>query len=88
MSESNDRANARRPWHLVVVGILALLWNAMGAFDYTMTQTRNEAYMSRFTSEQLEYFYSFPSWAVATWATAVWGSVLGAIGGLLDGDNR
>jgi hypothetical protein len=69
----------RPPWHLWVVGILALLWNAMGAYDYLMTQTENEAYMSRFTPEQLEFFYGFPSWVVASWAIAVWGSVLGSI---------
>jgi hypothetical protein len=44
-----------------------------------MTQTQNEAYMSQFTPEQLEYFYGFPSWAVAFWAVAVWGGVLGTI---------
>jgi len=69
----------RRPWHLWVVGIVALLWNAVGAMDYLMTQTRNEKYMSQFTPEQLEYFYGFPAWVVAAWAIAVWGGVLGAI---------
>ncbi len=69
----------RTPWHLWVVGIVALLWNAMGAMDYVMTQTRNEQYMGQFTPELLEYFYGFPAWVVAAWAIAVWGGVLGAI---------
>lgn len=69
----------RTPWHLWVVGILGLLWNAVGAFDYLMTQTENEAYMGRFTPEQLEYFYGLPAWVVAFWALAVWGGVLGAL---------
>ena len=51
----------------------------MGALDYVMTQTRNESYMSNFTPEQLQFFYSFPSWLVAAWAIAVWGGVLGSI---------
>ncbi len=59
--------------------MLTLLWNAMGAFDYLMTQTQNEAYMSEFTPEQLEFFYNFPTWMVAFWALAVWGGVLGSI---------
>ena len=79
MTEEQTSAAARAPWHLWVVGILALLWNAMGAFDYLMTQTENEAYMGQFTPEQLEFFYGFPSWVVAFWAIAVWGGVLGAI---------
>lgn len=75
MSESG----AQRPWHLWAVGIVSLLWNAVGATDYVMTQTRNEAYMSSFTPEQLDYFYGFPAWVVALWAIAVWGGVVGSI---------
>lgn len=67
------------PWHLWVIGILALVWNGFGAFDYLMTQTRNEAYMSAFTPEQLEYFYGFPAWMEAFWAIGVWGAVIGAV---------
>ena len=69
----------RTPWHLWLVGILGLLWNSVGAFDYLMTQTQNESYMSQFTPEQLEYFYGFPTWVVAFWALAVWGGVLGTL---------
>lgn len=79
MSENQAASNARTPWHLWVVGIFAVLWNAMGAFDYLMTETRNQGYMSKFTPEQLEYFNGFPSWVVAFWAMAVWGGVLGAV---------
>jgi len=71
--------DGRTPKHLWVVGILALLWNSVGAFDYLMTETRNESYMGQFTAEQLEYFYGFPAWVVAFWALAVWGGVVGAI---------
>lgn len=67
------------PRHLWVVGVLALLWNLFGALDYLMTQTRNEAWMARFTPEQLDYFYAIPPWAVAAWAIAVWSAVLGSI---------
>lgn len=74
-----SEANAKAPWHLWVVGIVAFLWNSIGALDYTATQLRVEAYMSQFSPEQLEYFYGFPSWAVACWAIAVWGSLLGSI---------
>ena len=69
----------KTPKHLWIIGIVALLWNAVGAFDYVMTQTRNEAYMSQFTAEQLEFFYGLPSLVVAMWAIAVWGGVLGAV---------
>ncbi|MEX0892485.1 MAG: hypothetical protein WEB88_09975 [Gemmatimonadota bacterium] len=68
-------ATPRTPVHLWVIGALALLWNSVGAFDYLMTQTRNEGYMGQFSAEQLEYFYGFPTWVVAFWALAVWGGV-------------
>ena len=67
------------PWHLWLVGVLALLWNGIGAFDYVMTETRNASYMSSFTPEQLAYFYGFPAWVVAAWALSVWGGVLGSV---------
>ena len=70
---------APTPWHLWAIGIVSLLWNAIGAFDYVMTQTRNEAYMQGFTEEQLAYFYGFPTWAVAAWAIAIWLSVAGSV---------
>ncbi len=79
MSEETTAETTGRPWHLWLVGILGFLWNLMGAYDYLMTQTENEAYMSNFTPEQLEFFYGFPSWVVAFWALAVWGGVLGTV---------
>ncbi len=79
MSETNETDVERTPWHLWVIGVVALLWNAMGALDYVMTQTRNEEYMSNFTPEQLSFFYGFPAWVDAAWAIAVWGGVLGAL---------
>jgi len=66
------------PTHLWIVGAVSLLWNAFGAFDYLMTQTANEAYMSNFTPEQRAYFDSFPAWMVAFWALGVWGALAGS----------
>jgi hypothetical protein len=78
-----NEAKTKAPRHLWIVGILAVLWNAIGAFDYSATQLRLEAYMSQFTPEQLEYFYGFPAWVVAAWAIAVWSSLLGSLALLL-----
>ena len=75
----NANRPVKTPWHLWAVGIVSLLWNAMGVLDYLMTMSKNEEYMSAFTEEQLEYFYNFPSWVVFFWTLAVWGSLLGSI---------
>jgi hypothetical protein len=67
------------PRHLWIVGGLSLLWNAVGAMDFTMTVTRNAGYLKGFTPEQLAYFSSFPAWVVAAWGIATWGSVVGSV---------
>ena len=46
----------KAPWHLWLVGVISLLWNLMGAFDFYITQTRNAAYMKAFTPAQLDFF--------------------------------
>ena len=74
-----DIAAPGRPWQLWLVGVLSALWNSVGAFDYTMTQTRNPAYLAQFTPEQLDYFASFPAWATGAWALGVWGAVAGSL---------
>ncbi len=79
ISDIEQAGDAQTPKHLWVVGIVTVLWNAGGAYDYVMSQTQNESYMSAFTPEQLEFFLGFPAWVVAAWAIAVWGGVLGSI---------
>lgn len=74
------------PWHLWVVGVVSLLWNCFGAVDYTMSQTRNEAYLSAVTegmgitaAEMIAFIDSFPVWMHAFWALGVWGALLGSV---------
>lgn len=69
------------PKHLWIVGILSLLWNAIGATDYIMSETGNLAWfeMMGLGAEELAWMQSFPVWAVAAWAIGVWGSVAGSI---------
>ncbi|MCP4291140.1 MAG: hypothetical protein GY780_04830 [bacterium] len=79
MSEFQETTAPKTPWHLWAVGTVAFLWSAMGCFDFIMTQTKNEAYMSKFTPELLDYFYNYPEWLVALWAVGVFGGALGGI---------
>ena len=72
-------ADVRVPAHLWIIGILSLLWNAMGCFDYVMTETGNQAYLSQFPPEMMTYMESLPAWTTATWALGVWGGLIGAI---------
>ena len=77
---------ARTPWHLWVVGIVSLAWNAFGANDYLQTQLGNLAYFESMmdgieaTPQQaLAYFQSYPAWVHGAWAVGVWGAVLGSL---------
>ncbi len=79
MSRYSATIRHRTPWHLRLIGVIAMLWSAWGVVDFLMTQTRNESYMSQFTPEQLEFFFGFPIWLTACWAIAVWGGLLGGL---------
>jgi hypothetical protein len=78
-----DEVQARNtPAHLWIVGILSLLWNSFGAYDYLMTRMRNMDYLGSMgmdPNEVLAYIDSFPIWAQFGWGLGVWGSVLGSI---------
>ena len=72
-------ASARIPAHLWIVGILTLLWNGFGCFDYFMTKSGNEAYLSQMPADAVAYANSLPGFATAFWALGVWGGLAGAI---------
>ena len=71
----------RTPWHLWLVGVVSLLWNAVGAYDYTMTNLRNQAYLDSmgYPAEGIAYLDAFPIWAHSGWALGVWGAVIGSV---------
>ncbi|HET9428564.1 MAG TPA: hypothetical protein VFO69_09420 [Allosphingosinicella sp.] len=72
-------ATARTPLHLWLVGGISALWNAMGALDYTMTQTRNPTWMAQLTPDQIAWFDTAPMVAHASWAFGVWGALIGSL---------
>lgn len=76
-----DVGRARTPWHLWAVGLLGLLWNAYGGFDYFMSKTQGEAYYRQvgMTDAQIAHINAMPVWMTAVWAIGVWGALLGAL---------
>jgi hypothetical protein len=70
---------ARAPWHLWAAGLVSLLWNAYGAYDYTMSVTRNPSYLANYPAGTLEVLNAMPRWAIAAWAVGVWASLAGSI---------
>lgn len=69
------------PRHLWLVGILSLLWNGYGAYDYTMSHLGGLEFFESMglDAAAFAWFEAMPVWAVAGWAVGVWVSLLGAV---------
>jgi hypothetical protein len=73
--------SARTPAHLWIVGILSLLWNCFGAYDYTMSHMRNMDYLAKMgdPNVMLAYMDSMPMYAKFGWGLGVWAALLGSL---------
>lgn len=71
----------KTPWHLWAVGVVGILWNSLGCFDYFMTQTKGDDYMmaAGMTEAQIAFMHNSPKWMTAVWAIGVWGGLAGAV---------
>ena len=71
----------KTPWHIWLVGVVSLLWNAFGAYDFIMSTTQGEAYWraSGMTQPMIDYYNAMPTWMYGPWIVGVWGAVIGSI---------
>lgn len=73
----------RVPWHLWAMGILGLLWNSFGGYDYIMTRFRDMDYLDMASGGHgkviLDWIDRMPMLAQVLWPLGVWMSVLGSI---------
>ncbi|CAD5371367.1 conserved membrane hypothetical protein [Rubrivivax sp. A210] len=69
-------AGAKTPWHIWGVGTLALLFNAVGVFDYVMNLAQGPAYLASagMTPEQVAHYQALPAWMMGVWAIGVFGA--------------
>jgi hypothetical protein len=70
--------------HLWIVGILSLLWNSFGAYDYTMTRTHNLAYLKSSMpgvdpNAALAWIDGMPIYAQIGWGLGVWFALVGSV---------
>lgn len=74
-------APAKTPWHLWLVGVSALLFNAIGVFDFVMSMARGAEYQASvgMTPDQIAHYQQMPSWMTAVWAVGVFGAFLASI---------
>lgn len=71
-------SRAATPWHLWVVGVVTLLFNAMGIVSYLTTKLGMLAEMG-LTSSQIAFMGSYPAWVSGFWALGVWGAFAGSV---------
>ncbi|HYI13266.1 MAG TPA: hypothetical protein VEK57_29740 [Thermoanaerobaculia bacterium] len=73
--------SSRAPWHLWLIGVIAVLFNSIGIFDFVMAMTQGAKYMARagMTPEQIAHYQGMPGWMTAVWAIGVWGAFLASI---------
>lgn len=66
-------AATKAPWHLWVVGIIAVLFNSIGVFDFVMSRIQGPAYMASagMTPEQIAHYQQMPAWMPIVWALGV-----------------
>ncbi|MDC1373373.1 hypothetical protein N8274_04430 [Flavobacteriaceae bacterium] len=71
----------------LIIGILALLWNIMGLFQFIMAafmqDTMLETYSETYTPQQMELFLNTPSWYYVVFGICTITGVLGSIAVLL-----
>lgn len=77
-------AETRVPAHLWIVGILSLLWNCFGGYDYTMTRMRNLDYIASSMpgsdpATVLAYLDAMPLYAQFGWGLGVWSALAGSV---------
>lgn len=69
------------PVHLWIVGIVSLLWNSFGCYDYVMTKLAPATYLPSVgvTGAAADYMTGMPAWFTLAWALGVWGSLAGSV---------
>src|SRR5690606_28132070 len=71
---------AKAPWHLWVVGILAVLWNASGAYTIMAAQAGR---LPGIDPEEAAYYAAQPMWFAAVTDVALVAAIGGAVALLL-----
>jgi hypothetical protein len=80
----DDGQSAKAPIHLWIVGLLALIWNGFGCYDYLMTRMRNMDYLKSAMqgvdpTAFLAWVDQVPLYVQIGWGLGVWVGLLGSI---------
>jgi hypothetical protein len=72
---------SKTPWRLWLVGVIAVLFNAIGVFDFVMSMAQGPAYMASagMTQAQIDHYQRMPGWMTAVWAIGVFGAFAASV---------
>lgn len=75
------QTTVKTPWHLWVVGVIAVLFNAIGVFDFVMSMAQGAKYQASagMTPDQIAHYQQMPGWMTVVWAVGVFGAFLASI---------
>ena len=61
-------ALTKTPWHVWLVGVVAVLFNSIGVVDFVMSMTGGAEYMASvgMTPDQIAHYQGMPSWMTVT----------------------
>ncbi|MDP3406071.1 MAG: hypothetical protein Q8S03_15390 [Brevundimonas sp.] len=81
VSIMSDTRVLKTPWHLWLIGVVAVLWNSIGAYDYVMTMYGGMDYLRQagMTEAFVAEFQKMPVWMSVAWPVAVWSAVAGSV---------
>jgi hypothetical protein len=85
LKNSATKQTARTPWHLWVVGVLALVYNAAACYSHVQTLRQDASYFAGtgVTPELAAYFAALPYWYIVMWTIGAWGGLVASVGLLL-----
>jgi hypothetical protein len=74
-------APVKAPWHFWVIGVFALLFNAIGVFDFVMSMAQGAKYQASagMTPDQIAHYQNMPAWMTVVWAVGVFGAFAASI---------
>ena len=74
-------APLKTPWHIWLVGLIAVLFNFIGVFDFVMSMAQGAKYQASagMTPDQIAHYQQMPIWMTVVWAVGVFGAFLASI---------
>jgi hypothetical protein len=80
-AKASPSVGAKAPWHLWVLGVFALIFNGIGAYDWIMTTSQDAAYFNQlgYGAAQIAYFANYPVVPLIFWTVGVFGAVAACV---------